>query len=341
MKPAERYPILPVLAVILISLAQIACTRAGAPKQSAAPPTPVKLPAAQEAGPSPADQLALNLKELDQVWDYYGQGRHHYSGEGAMVIRLPLDNALEYGVAERLVDSRRVWVVLQDLSKLPKQRAAELVSREILAALPVYQKMFDEEIAKLIRIRAAQNIEREPGKPISGISFQISNKKDGSPTIVGLRMKLLALCLVAGNLELRQARPAMIELTHAATAQRELIYGEKKLKWDFDRFGVAKDFTLYNRVILATGLAGTAPGGLKSGSTAWDWVSFRCPLDDAGAPTSYETAEIGPATAFETPVANNRHSMNIWIHRGLTDKELDSLLPSPSNGDSLEPAPNR
>ena len=212
-----------------------------------------------------AESMEDSLRMLAQVEPFF----HSWTHDGSGGLILPRETSQERIDVEMIMSNRRFLKVFQELSQLPQEEAGRLIAREIQAALPAYEKM-SEECWNVLSGKSKP----DPADPPS--FNQISNNPDGSPTLYGLRYKLLALVLIAGNLDLTNTQPAIKAVVTEACRQRDLAYdlagaGESQFK----AWHMVKDVALYNRTILATAIMGTAGGQASQPAQKIDGLSDK------------------------------------------------------------------
>ena len=195
------------------------------------------------------ESLEESLAQLLQVSPYRGD-----LGPATFTAEIPLyDGKQGWQYVNAMLCSRRVMKVFHELAGEPKNRASELISRQIRDNLPKYQAMFKEKILADSRL-----LDREYSGN-TGFGFTMGNNRDGSPTIQGLRYSLFALVMIAGTLELEGARDAVQAVAEVAVDQRDFFYkhGQEDFNYSLS-IGALQWASLYNRQMLVTGLVGTA-----------------------------------------------------------------------------------
>ena len=256
------------------------------------------------------ESVEESLQMLSQVWLFY---RWPGSSGGAGEVQLPEDARAERVVVERIMSNRRFLKVFQELSEMSPTKAGQLVAREIERTLPAYREMSEE----YWQFTTGQD-KRPRSRPPS--FNQISNNLDGSPTLYGLRHKLLSLVLIAGNLKLADSRPAIRSVVKEACRQRDRSYvataEHRRLAW-----AMIHDVALHNRRILATGIIGTSAG--KAGQLA---------QDDGKLAGIFESRRLTHYDAAFTYY--DRHGqpdfskgeIHVKFHKGLDDAAFDKLV---------------
>ncbi len=150
--------------------------------------------------------------------------------------------------------------------------------------------------------------------------MQLSNNPDGSPTLGGLRYKVLSLLLVAGNLHLTEAEDEVAAATKLALEQREQFYHGKEAI-EADRLLTLKMVGIYNRQILAVANYGM---GADSFAASDSFEKRRLTTFDA-AITHYDTQT--PNGLCFTP-DYSKGTVEVWLCKPCTDPEFEELLKS-------------
>jgi hypothetical protein len=216
------------------------------------------------------ESVELSLSRLDEyrmytwggIWIYFQKSNY---GEDEIPLKL--------GVCQKdpicIIANRRFLKLIEELPKLPKENAAHLVGREMSSALSEYTRLWDEQMEYSNYLKKKEY--RDPNKPTR---FLILYREDGKPTLVAMRLKVLTLALIAGNLRLYETQPEVGKILEAALEQRNNFY-ENPI---FNKIAVAPmlvEAGLYQRQILATAVLGTYvdPAGQEE-----ILVQFRCKL---------------------------------------------------------------
>ena len=193
------------------------------------------------------ESLEESVVQLFQVRPYRGD-----LAPATFTAEIPLYDGMEgWEHVKAMLCSRRVMKVLHELAREPKNRASELISRQIQDNLPKYQAKFKEKILADPRLRDRENT--------GGLGFTMGNNRDGSPTLQGLRYSLFALVMIAGTLELEGTQDAVQAVAEVAVDQRDFFYkhGQEDFNYSLS-IGALQWASLYNRQMLVTGLVGTA-----------------------------------------------------------------------------------
>jgi len=200
------------------------------------------------------------LRRLDEIALYLSPGFvvTMDSVEINSILKIPLPVSVDQRDVVIIMGNRRFLKLMHELSLLPKETAADLVSREITSALSQYKVLFDSYMKKNTETFAS--IDKARNKSIKYLGFSFSTA-DGKPTLMAMRYKVLALVLIAGNLQLQQAQPAVKQVLENAIKQRDMFYNE------FYRHDAAHTLiygSLYNRQILGTAVLETYIGSDKA-----------------------------------------------------------------------------
>jgi hypothetical protein len=192
-------------------------------------------------------------------------------------VWIPLDKVIGQNDVRLILSNRRFRKVLQELSALPKSAAGALVSRAIMDEMPRYTKLFSDYVASC-DLRTPM----DRSKPAIGAQpLEISTPADDSVVLVGSRLKLLSLVLLAGALELQESREAVVAVVRVATeTYREMATAAKRTP--FVAHGILTQASLYNRQVLYTGLVGV---GCAKREQSVEWTM----------------EEVGPYDARATP----------------------------------------
>jgi len=168
--------------------------------------------------------------------------------------RIPLDASVGQRDMVAIMGNRRFLKVIHELSLLPKEKAAALVNKEITSSLDEYKRLFDSYMAK-----NDEGFKRNLTNPKGARSVPLlfyHHVKDGTPTLSAVRFKVLALALIAGNLQLQQTQAAVSKVLETAIEQRDTFY-KKGYFHKRDAWGMLMKGSLYNRQIIGTSVLGT------------------------------------------------------------------------------------
>lgn len=166
---------------------------------------------------------------------------------GGYFTEIPARDSAELHSINRIASNRRFLKVFDQLGALPKAEAAQIISSQLLKSLPKYQELFEQNLQRLVESR-----KQLAGKETASHGFTADLPEDDTPTLHGFRLQILSLMLIAGNLELTDAAPALSQVSAVAFAQRSLLYKKDGEHSELDRATILVDASLYNRTVLAT-----------------------------------------------------------------------------------------
>ena len=138
---------------------------------------------------------------------------------------------------ERILSNRVFRKAFQDLSKLPKDQASELLGRELEDTLSQYLDMFNG----FLETRSWD--------------VNILSSRNGEPVLRGLRYKIFALVLIAGSLELTDIHEIIRRIDAIAIDQEADI---SRIEDWYTRMQYTNGVSLRNNLILASGMYGTS-----------------------------------------------------------------------------------
>lgn len=153
-----------------------------------------------------------------------------------------------------IVGNRRFLKVFRELSSLPKAEAADILDIEIKETLKQYKVKFDKYLNDNSRT-FEKNKSAKPGGH-SGFIFAYYEKDQQGPNLMGLRYKMLALTLLAGNLNLNSSDSSVKTILETAIAQKD-HFSNSKIFYKADGNAMLEYISLYNRRILGIAVLGT------------------------------------------------------------------------------------
>ena len=196
------------------------------------------------------ESLEESILKLDEVDSYYWPGAIHKM----LSPVFPLEKDAGQRDIDMIMSNRRFLKVFEELSNIEKEEATALLKKEINKSLKDYQSLYEQYLSE--NNDYFESV--KSGKiPDSGPIFQINNNEDGTPTFKGMRLKVLALVFLAGNLKLEGTSEAVNKVIADAIDQKKHLYENP-----FNNTIISCDFLvnagLYNRQILITGFSGTS-----------------------------------------------------------------------------------
>jgi hypothetical protein len=261
-----------------------------------------------------------SLSKLSEYELYMWPGPYWVDSNGYSVD-IPLDKLIGKDDILKILGNRRFLKAIQDLSAMPKEKAANLVNKELNSSLQEYNQLFDSVLE-----RNAKFFEKDPkirSQNHEEINFG-GHMIGGKPILRAMRYKVLALVLIAGNLELKQCQPAVAKVLETAIEQRNRFY-DKDLWNVSDSFTVLIYASLYNRQILATSILVTSIDKEKADEV----------LKNTGRKMANEklTKFDSPVAVYdlppwqqEEPIDYIKGELNIKYLAPLSDSAFDNLI---------------
>ena len=251
--------------------------------------TVVVSPARGQFTERPDSLEALRSETLEQSIANLCEARSYggalpFGAWGGKGQQIPVPSSAEIIHVHTFINTRRFLKVHQELARLPKDHAAQLVTRGILSSLQQYGREFDEVLAKWIE-KTGESEGLRQGHPRSG-------------PLWGRRNQLFALVLLAGSLELPGAAAAVDRATALAIEQRFRRLDGHEALTERERAGWLYNVSLFNRQILATGFVGTEPDVEEARRRAHVLGVGFCCLDL----TMYDAQRTVRTYCRETPV---------------------------------------
>jgi hypothetical protein len=192
------------------------------------------------------------------MYDWPGPRRR----DGLISYEFPLHKDIGREEVENLFSNRRFLKVYEELALLNRSEAGALVLERLPVARQVYGQLLDEFVAQpWFKANAAP----DNGSP-HGVSWQIYDHKDGSPTLRGARFQVFALVLLAGVLKLETVHGEILDLAEYACGQRQSYSDPKAYQLRTGHPMLCK-LSLYNRQILGTALLLTLPSSRSGDPT--------------------------------------------------------------------------
>jgi len=256
-----------------------------------------------------------SLQRLSRVEQYYWPGP---LGETpGSDCRYPVESIHGERDLEHVLSNRRVFKVAKELQALASAEAAARLGSELAEATGAYQE------AAARYIETAGKHFPPNATVVGGPSFYISDAPDGSPTLLGLRFKVLALCFLAGQLGLEGCSQEVVRTAVMAKEQYRALSVSKEHEplFNYDFLTTAG---LYSRQCLALGLMGTAPAKAREGLRDFEarTRTVAMPLFDSVS-TPYDLH-----TRYGAPPAVDTRSgtFECKILGELSDEDFDAIL---------------
>jgi hypothetical protein len=234
-------------------------------------------------------------------------------------LNLPQIDGVEAVPIRWIVTNPRLIKLLGDLSALPRADAAKLVSEQLLESLKIYQEVYQREYSGFLVVGPLDANGTRPSR----IRVRTTTPPNGSPTLAGSRLQILGLMLIAGNLHLTEAAPAMKQVADAAFTQRDQIRGEQV--WiETERTTLFNLVSLYSPTVLVTAGVGIFKPDDTAGRTVITYArSTWRPLREGEAPLPPDqtltlwyvpvSAGVTPESLFSQPTS--RASTSLPAHQ--------------------------
>lgn len=264
------------------------------------------------------ENLDKSLSMLLQVQLYY-PGEMSMANEG-QVPKIPLDSSAGRIDVSAILSNRRFLKVLKELSNLPKEQADQKVCQHLKVAIETYNKTFKKYMKDYGKVLEENRKNPERGKPIGFISYV----SDGRITLKAIRYKVLAIVLIAGQLNLPESGKYVNEVLEIALEQRKTFYNTDAFT-PSNTVIMLEGGSLYNRQILAMALLGTHLP---------DEYSQKILQQNSKKITDYKlTSYNAAATPFERSLRAmgtdySKGSINVKIIEPLNDSEFDKIVES-------------
>jgi hypothetical protein len=275
------------------------------------------------------ESLEESVRRLADVEEYMYPG----VPDQMMGVDLPLPDDVGQGDVQLLMSNRRFLKVLDEAASRPGPEAGHLLNEEIGKALPEY-------VAALGKYLERNRQERpelfQPGStPTVGPVFKIGNNRDGSPTLTGLRLQLLALLLVAADGQVEGAGPAVLAVAREGARQRELLYDGERVNAVAGCLMLVQA-SLYSRQIVATALLRTCmspeQGAELQSRLSLEWQTRRLPRYDAEA-TAYDVY----TRAGDVRVDYSKGARTVRFLRRVSDAQFDEILSAAEAAEREQP----
>lgn len=194
------------------------------------------------------ESLQNSFDQLNQVEMFFWPGaRTDYLPVSS---KIPMENIHEYFDIDSIWSNRRAIKIFQSLNELPTHESTKILNAELDKAFEAYKEMFEKRYT-------SRPESFSPDVPDNYAIFsQISNNPDGTPTLNGHRHAVLSLVYIAGELNLKETNPKILQITQYALEQRKTYYNHEEVKPSLAANILIKK-SLYNRRILSNSLVKT------------------------------------------------------------------------------------
>lgn len=269
-----------------------------------------------------AESWQKSMSRLDEIFLYIWPGELFIEGKAALITtHIPLEPSVDEVDLVAILGNRRFLKVFQDLSLMEKEEIIGPFLQEFTSTFSDYLTSFNTYMNKNEQ-KFKSNLKAEPNEPRKGLGF--NNYISGSlPTLRALRYKVLALTLLAGNLEIKEAKPVIKQIVEFALEQRNVFYDSEKYD-KLDAVIMLSQASLYNRAILAAGILGTSG---KSDTTEV-LSEIKCEFDIkrlACYDASVIKYDLPSQTNFATP-DYSKGELTFRCIEELNDSEFDRIV---------------
>jgi len=256
-----------------------------------------------------------SLAALSNVDAFFWPGAPLYHNRVFSCI-WPLEPEVGLADAQVICSNRRFLKLYEELARLPRAEAAELVNGQLKAALAVYDDLFEAYVGHW---GPDYPPTREPASP----PVQISSNSDGSPTLLGARLQVLSLLLLAGNLELEETAASVLAAAEAACRQRERFYAKDEFSETF-RYEMLVRSSLYNRPILGCALVRTAAP--RAGQDPIDELGLQMKTEKLTAYDALTTPYDLHARMGAVPIDYSAGVQLVEYLPNVSDEQFQSIL---------------
>jgi hypothetical protein len=190
------------------------------------------------------EESLRNLSDVDWFYEWRVPAE-------ALRAEVPLDE--NHGVVElkRIFENRRFRRLLLEMKGLDRNQVTRLVRDEVNVTFDLYRKTFWERWDSIES--RAQSLPPNSLKRMSP-TVQTGSNSDGTPTIEGLRLELLALTLLSTNLDLPISEVGVDKIINEALQQREHFYQVAQEVGQRSAISMLARLGLYHRSILGGAL---------------------------------------------------------------------------------------
>lgn len=157
---------------------------------------------------------------------------------------------------EEIMSNRRFRKVFSELGKIDKAVASQLVKTNLMSALQIYSRIYDQYLLEFSSIFKV-GYTNSKGSPIVHIGFQIGTKpgEEAEETLMGEKLKVFSLVLISGMLGLTDNQEEVNQVLRSALKQKNELNEDATLAPMFKE-KMLHQASLYNLQILSSGLLG-------------------------------------------------------------------------------------
>ena len=157
---------------------------------------------------------------------------------------------------DEIMSNRRFRKSFNELGKMDKAAASQLVETNLLSALATYSHLYELYLLHLApghKITTTNTV----SVPIAFITGFTKPEDEGKETFMGEKMKVFSLVWIAGMLRLTDNRELVEQVARLALKQKSELDNDPTLQPVFKN-DMLMQASLYNRQILSSGLIGVS-----------------------------------------------------------------------------------
>ena len=256
-----------------------------------------------------------SVSNLSYVTDYFNPGpaTDYITDENQDQVAL-----------DEIMSNRRFRKSFNELGKMDKAAASQLVKTNLLSALATYSHLYELYLLHLAPGHK-NTTTNTVSVPIAFISGFIKPEDEGKETFMGEKMKVFSLVWISGMLRLTDNRELVEQVARLALKQKTELDNDPTLQPVFKN-DMLMQASLYNRQILCSGLigvtfkaAGMERDAMKTAGIKWQQrtlVGYEAALTEFDKPT--QSGMIAPDHSTGSLTVNFVSPMN--------DTNFDLLL---------------
>lgn len=246
-----------------------------------------------------AEQVAVLRKETSEEsiarlvsLDYYHWPLHQSSEAVSLGNFRSYDPQFDQRTIDHILSNRRFLKVLVESRKQTGSSMAVLqngLKTDIAGYLAKYEIMFE----------SLKSILEQDSTAARSIAFSIADRMDPleTPTINGMRLKMLSSILVLSHLKDRQAFETVLKISNLAIKQRDQLFADQSIPLGA-KYSIISRVSLYHKRILATALLNLS--GKNEIPEKYKWEDFKVVNFDAKA-TPYDLHVVRGMKTIDYP----------------------------------------
>jgi hypothetical protein len=219
-----------------------------------------------------------------------------------------------------ILGNRRFLKAYEDLQKVNKKKAAELLTKNIRDNLKELHSILQENINEVIRGTHTEPISMVIAMPDPD-AYRDSSHPDMPPTHLGRRYAILSYIWLASLLELREVRPAIEEVIQFAKAEYKLFNGVNSDTGYAFRANLIEQ-SLYNPSLLVTATLCDPKWNVEKRKILVAKLIGSEVVDYQARSLEYDM----PGREGLVPVVPHEGMLKIRYYRGITDAEFNEFF---------------